>query len=147
MSESIERKVRITVEASDGETPAGLPIWSGFPGTVEILPDLNDESRAAVEALRAYTVQRMDWWLAVLAVTRHGDPDRPETKLDFSLPNQPTEDQVDGLLTRARHVVDALEVLKQLAPWTYDDGDGDDEDEPVGPDPEPSVRGGGENSD
>lgn len=135
MSENIERPVFLRIEASDGEDSLGRRIRSGSAGELVVYPDCSDEGRAAYEAIRRLAVRQLDRNMALLMVVRHGNPDADEPNgMDFDAPNQPTEEQVDYLLDRARDVVDALEILKQLAPWTFDDDDEDEEPEPA-PDP------------
>lgn len=137
-SENVERPFFLRVEASDGYDSQDNPIRSGQAGELV----LNQEAaRDAVDGIRAAVVQRLDYDLALLTVLRHGCPDGEKDQinggLDFGAPNQPTEDQIEALLTRADRIVEALQVLRQLAPWTYDDGD-DDGDDDRAPAPEPA---------
>lgn len=118
MNESVENHVRVTIEALEGERSDGTPTRSGTPGTIDISPEY---ARAAFEGLRAYAADRFDWWLGVLMIHRYQDPERPETKLDFTAPNGPTKDQIAEMLTVGRRAIAALEVLHELAPWTYDE--------------------------
>ena len=137
MSTITEDRLRITVEALPTERGDGTPVGSGTPGSIDLSPEL---AREAVEALRAKVAERFDWWLGVLLLHRYGDPDRPETKLDFTAPNTPTREQIAELLLVARRVVGALEVLHELAPWTDEDDDTDDEPQ-LGPVPANESEG------
>lgn len=85
-----------------------------------------------IRLLRATVNERLKILIPMLHLTYE--------HLDWDAPNPPTEDDLAQLVAQGECVVEALRVLKQLAPEVIDDDEDDDESDPEpSPEPEPSV--------